>query len=111
MIDSSTDPKYFDDLDGLDASDLTVAPDEKIRGGFDVVTRIQQGVLTELSPTTYSGTVTIAAGAVPEDEDEQYVYFNPLYGQTAQIYQLTITGVYGEYAVIEWDGTSFKQVK
>ena len=111
VIDSSTDPKYFDDLDGLYASDLTVAPDEKIRGGFDVKVRIQQGVLIELSPTTYSGTVTIAAGAVPEDEDEQYVYFNPLYGQTAQIYQLTITGVYGEYAVIEWDGTSFKQVK
>lgn len=111
VIDSSTDPKYFDGLDGLDASDLTVAPDEKIRGGFDVETRIQQGVLTELSPTTYSGIVTIAAGAVPEDEDEQYVYFNPVYGQTAQIYQVTITGVYGEYAVIEWDGTSFKQVK
>ena len=111
VIDSSTDPKYFDDLDGLDASDLTVAPDEIIRGGFDVETRIQQGVLTELSPTTYSGTVTIAAGAVPEDEEEQYVYFNPVYGQTAQIYQVIITGVYGEYAVIEWDGASFKQVK
>lgn len=111
VIDSSTDPKYFDGLDGLDASDLTVSPDETIRGGFDVETRIQQGVLTELSPTTYSGTVTIAAGAVPEDEDEQYVYFNPLYGQTAQIYQVTITGVYGEYAVIEWDGNSFKQIK
>jgi len=28
-----------------------------------------------------------------------------------QISEVTITGVYGEYAVIEWDGTSFKQIK
>jgi len=111
VIDSSTDPKYFDGLDGLDVSDCTVASNEKIRGGFDVEKRIQQGVLTELSPTTYSGTVTIAAGAVPAEKDEQYVYLNPLYGQTAQIYKVNITGVYWEYAVIEWDGTSFKQIK
>jgi hypothetical protein len=111
VIDSSSDPEYFDGLDAIYVSDYTVAPGDSIRGGINVEARLQSGALIELSPTTYSTTVTCAAGEVPSDEDEQYVYLNPLYGQTAQIYTVTITGVYGEYAVIEWDGASFTQVK
>lgn len=111
VIDSSSDPKYFDDLDAIDVSDYTVAPGGKMRGGINVEERMEQGMLTELSPTTYSVSVTFAAGEMPSDKNEQYVYLNPLYGQTAQIFKVTITGVYGEITIIEWDGASFKQVK
>ena len=111
VIDSSSDPEYFDDLDAIDVSDYTVASGSSVRGGINVESQLQSGALIELSPKTYSVTVTCAAGEIPSDEDEQYVYLNPLYGQTAQTYNVMITGVYGEYAIIEWDGVSFTQVK
>jgi hypothetical protein len=87
VIDSSSDPEYFDDLDAIDVADYTVAPGGVVTDGIDVQARLQSGALIELSPKTYSITVTCAA------------------------YAVTITGVYGESAVIEWDGTSFTQVK
>lgn len=111
VIDSSSDPEYFVDLDAIDVSDYTVASGSSVRGGINVESQLQSGALIELSPKTYSVTVTCAAGEIPSDEDEQYVYLNPLYGQTAQTYNVMITGVYGEYAIIEWDGVSFTQVK
>jgi len=111
VLDTSSDPEYYDDVDAIDVSDYTVAPDGIVKGEFFAEDGLQSGALVELSPTTYSVTVKCVAGEVPSDDDEQYVYLNPAYGQTAQIYAVTITGVYEEYAVIEWDGTSFKQVK
>lgn len=111
VIDSSSDPEYFDDLDAIDASDFMVASGGSVTGDIDVEARIKSGALVELSPTTYRITITCAAGAAPSDEDERCVYLNPLYGQTAQTYAVTIAGVYGDIAVIEWDGASFKQVK
>ena len=73
VIDSSSDPTYFDGLDAIYASDFIV-PVGAISGGFYFETRREEGLLIELSPTTYSIPVTFAIDAVPADEDEQYVY-------------------------------------
>jgi hypothetical protein len=111
VMDFDTDPIYFDDVDAIDVTDFTVGAGESTGGWIDVVTLLESGALTELSPTTYSVTVYIGVGEIPADEEEQYVYLNPAYGQTAFLHTVTITGTYGENEIIEWDGASFTQVK
>jgi len=45
------------------------------------------------------------AGEFPKDPEVKVVK----YGLVVQ--DLTVSGTFGKYAVIEWDGTNFKQVK
>lgn len=110
VIDSSSDPTYFDGLDAIYASDFIVPVGAISGGGFYFETRREEGLLIELSPTTYSIPVTFAIGAVPADEDEQYVYLDPVFGDVAQMITFTIIGTCGVDAKLEWDGVEIKQV-
>ena len=55
VLDTSSDPEYYDDVDAIDVSDYTVAPDGIVKGEFFAEDGLQSGAFL-LSPTTYSVT-------------------------------------------------------
>ena len=105
MLDSSAETGYYDDLDAFDASDYTVSPGETVRTGVNEAKRLASGEMVETSLTTYELLVTFAAGPLPDDPKEQYVYI-----EDVTLQPLKINGTYGEEPVIVWDGSAFKQV-
>ena len=94
---------YFDDLDAITASDFTVPADGNLRFTGDAES-LKEYTFTETAPTTYQLTFVCVAGALPTDEDEQYVYM-----EDTVLTTLTISGTYNELVVIEYDGASFRQ--
>ena len=91
---------YFDDLNAIDVSDFTVDSGASLRGGASS----GSDNFIETSSSSYEYTLDLAAGAVPEDPEEE----NQI--EDFEVYTLKISGKYNEPVVIEWDGGGFKQV-
>ena len=104
VMDKNVELDYFDDLDAITASDFTVPSDGNLQFTSDAES-LKEYTFTETSPTTYQLTIVCVAGALPTEDDEQYVYM-----EDAVLTSLTISGTYNELVVIEYDGTSFRQV-
>ena len=66
--------------------------------------RLASGEMVETSSTTYALIVTFAAGPLPDDPKEQYVYI-----EEVTLQPIKIVGTYGDEPVIVWDGSAFKQ--
>lgn len=99
---------YYDDLDAIDVSDFIVEPGGTDGGGVYIEQQKELGNFIETSPTTYEVTVSLLAGAVPDDPEEH----NQLYKDEGEftVTNLRISGTYDEPVIIEWDGSTFKQV-
>lgn len=104
VMDDSFELDYFDDLDAITAADFTISSGNSRR--HSTIAKVMADyAFTETSPTTYQLTIVCVAGALPTDEDEQYVYL-----EDALVSTVTISGTYNELAVIEFNGGSFLQV-
>ncbi|MEL7654863.1 MAG: hypothetical protein AAGU75_03025 [Bacillota bacterium] len=97
---------YYDDLDAIDVSDFTVEPGGTDGGGVYIEKQKELGNFIETSPKTYEVTVSLLAGAVPDDPEEN----NQLDKEDFIVTNLKISGTYNEPVIIEWDGSAFKQV-
>lgn len=99
---------YYDDLDAIDVSDFTVEPGGTDGGGVYIEEQKERGNFIETSPTTYEVTVSLLAGEMPDDPEE----YNQLYKDEGDftVTNLRISGTYNEPVIIEWDGSTFKQV-
>jgi hypothetical protein len=99
---------YYDDVDAIDVSDFTVEAGGTDGGGVYIEQQKELGIFIETSPSTYEVTVSLLAGAVPDDPEED----NQLYKDEGDftVTNLKISGTYNEPVIIEWDGNSFKQV-
>lgn len=111
IIDRTTygSDEYRTELDAMDANDFAVGGGQQFmsinRSAADVARGSSN--FSETSPTTYEyGIQLIAGGTYPEDEDEQYVY-----APFAAVQDMVVRGTYGETAIIEWNGSTFIQVK
>jgi len=102
--DFDTDFVYTGDNYGLDVAFAIKASENRLEN-FSVERLIKSGKLEETSNTTYKIVIRFIAGEIPNETGKDMV-------RTDLIMQdIAIKGTYNKYAVIEWDGTSFKQVK
>lgn len=97
-------------IDQIDVKDFTIKAGQSYPykvSGVLIEQTIQSGRLKETSETTYEYMEQfVAAGLVPEDTKEKYIY-TPF----CNVQDMSISGTYGESVVIEWDGNTFKQAK
>ncbi|MBK5253989.1 MAG: hypothetical protein JJE03_05990 [Peptostreptococcaceae bacterium] len=105
---------YFDDCDGVFIDQLVVDSGGTARKSINVETSIEKGTLLETSPTTYEVTYLFVWGALPTGYPEH----KNIDTEDLSFYDLTFTGTYSTDIynsdldpVIEWDGSSFKQIK
>lgn len=102
---------YDDDsLDAIDISDFTIKAGGSNPYKVSDASKeraFQAGSLNETSKKTFEYKVQcIAAGVVPGDS-EQWCIEKPF----VNVQDMTISGTYGESVAIEWDGSTFKQIK
>lgn len=105
--DFDSDFVYTGDNYGLD-TEFAIRAGKSESESFDahgVQRLIESGRLEETSETTYKITMKFIAGRIPNDPGEDTI-------TTGLIMQnITIIGGYNKTAVIEWDGSNFKQAK
>jgi hypothetical protein len=106
LLDSEVAPYELPDAYGITDFTVKAGDSEKSRVS-DPEELLSSGQLVETSATTYEIVITFVWAEIPTDEDELDMNQTegPFYTQ-----DITLTGTYGEYAVIEWDGSSFRQV-
>jgi hypothetical protein len=118
VAESGSNPSNWDDLDAIYADDYLFAQGEvkSVSINSDQISGfMKSGGLKEISDSEYEFSFYYCMGRYPEDEEEQYIYVDPVWEELgyeiAKIVPVVIRGTYGEEAIIHWNGTSFEQVQ
>lgn len=104
--------KQMKDISGIAIQGLIVKAGASTRmtivvGNEKIEQAIKEGRLKEMSKNTWECPTGITAGGVVPPGKEKGEVPAPFF----RVQDITLTGTYDEYTVVEWNGSEFKQVK
>lgn len=102
--DFDTNFVYTGDNYGLDSA-FTIKGGKSQSESFSAERLIESGRLQEKSKTSYEIVMRFIAGDILKVSEEGTI------SKDLIMQDITVSGTYGKNAVIEWDGSNFKQLK